>query len=143
MFFRSISARAISVAVQAALVGAGTVSAGVSGTSVPAVRPPAFHVSGAGSGSVVSHPVPARSGLIGSTPRASWIPDAQVNALATDGTYVYLGGTFTALVNPVTGMSQTHTRLARINIATGVADGTWSPAVNGTIRYAAGSNQSR
>jgi hypothetical protein len=134
VFFRSISARAISVAIQAALVGAGTVSASVAGTSSPAVRPPAFHLQGTGGGTVVDSPVPARSGLIGSTPRASWIPDAQVNALATDGTYAYLGGTFTALVNPATGMSQTHTRLARINIATGVADSTWSPAVNGTIR---------
>jgi trimeric autotransporter adhesin len=134
VFFRSISARAINLAVQAALVGAGTVSAGVAGTSSPAVRPPTFHAFGSGGNDVVSHPVPPRSGLIGSTPRASWIPDTQVNALATDGTYVYLGGTFTALVNPATGLSQPHTRLARINIATGVADGTWSPTVNGTIR---------
>ncbi|MFL6100007.1 MAG: hypothetical protein ACJ71T_08660 [Actinomycetales bacterium] len=79
-------------------------------------------------------PIPVRFGAVTRTPKASWIPaDGQVNALATDGTYVYLGGTFTSLTNPANGQLQTHAGLARINLATGVADSTWNPAVVGQV----------
>jgi Domain of unknown function (DUF5122) beta-propeller len=79
-------------------------------------------------------PMPLRFGAVHATPKASWIPsDGQVNALATDGTYVYLGGTFTALTNPANGQVQPHAGLARVNLATGVADSTWSPSVVGTV----------
>lgn len=79
-------------------------------------------------------PMPVRFGAVRGTPKASWIPsDGQVNALATDGTYVYLGGTFTSLTNPVNGQVQTHAGLARVNLTTGVADSTWNPSVVGTV----------
>lgn len=77
---------------------------------------------------------PVRFGAVTRTPKASWMPaNGQVNALATDGTYVYLGGTFTSLTNPANGQVQTHAGLARINLASGVADSTWNPSVVGQV----------
>jgi hypothetical protein len=77
---------------------------------------------------------PIRFGAVRGTPKASWIPsDGQVNALATDGVYVYLGGTFTSLTNLANGQVQPHAGLARVNLSTGVADSTWNPSVVGTV----------
>jgi hypothetical protein len=72
--------------------------------------------------------------VVSSTPTAQWIPNDGVHALATDGTYLYVGGEFTSLKNPKSSATQTHTRLARINLATGIPDPVWTPVVDGDIR---------
>lgn len=83
---------------------------------------------------VLPHALPFRSGAVLPTPRSTWMPtNGQVNALASDGTYVYLGGTFTSLTNPATGQVQSHAGLARVGLLSGSADGSWNPTVTGTV----------
>ena len=70
--------------------------------------------------------------VVSPTPAPQWIPNDEVHALASDGTYVYIAGVFAGL-NPSSSTTQTHTHLARINLATGVPDPSWNPTVNGDI----------
>jgi hypothetical protein len=105
----------------------------VAGQATQPSAPTTTFAAAASAASVVPGPLPPRFGLVQPTPKASWIPNGQVNALATDGTYVYLGGSFTTMTDPKTGLSQAHAGLARVNLATGVSDSTWSPSVVGTV----------
>ena len=72
---------------------------------------------------------------VSSTPVVGWVPQAGgVHALATDGTWIYLGGNFTSVKNPVTKKTQTSMHLIRLSLATGNPDPTWTPSVDGDIR---------
>ena len=71
--------------------------------------------------------------MVSPTPAPQWIPNDEVHALASDGTYVYIAGVFTSLKNPSSSATQSHTGLARINLATGIPDPNWNPTVNGDI----------
>jgi Domain of unknown function (DUF5122) beta-propeller len=102
-------------------------------TVAPAAPVNRLAAAGVTASPVVPGPVPPRFGLVKPAPMASWIPNGQVNALATDGTYVYLGGSFTAMTDPRTGLSQAHAGLARVNLTTGASDSTWNPSVTGTV----------
>ena len=70
---------------------------------------------------------------VAGVPTPTWMPNDAVHALATDGTYVYLGGDFTSLHAPTGPATATYTRLARINLKTGVADPGWTPTVDGSV----------
>src|SRR6185437_13019902 len=83
--------------------------------------------------SVMPQPIPPRTTTVSPVPSFSYVPNDQVEALAQDGTYVYLGGAFTALASPTSGATQTHTRLARVSLATGIPDATWNPTVDGDV----------
>lgn len=88
----------------------------------------------------------ARSGLVvldtatGAT-NAAWTTNVQnrvsggsavsVRALATDGTWLYVGGAFSHFVR---GSQEAYAlRAARISVSTGVADSNWNPQFNGTV----------
>ncbi len=72
--------------------------------------------------------------VVAQTPTSGWVPNNGVHALAQDAQWIYLGGTFTALTNPATHATFAASRLARISIATGDPDTTWTPSVNGDVR---------
>jgi trimeric autotransporter adhesin len=134
--FRSLPTRVLTLIVQAALVVAGGLPGVQSATSSASTQVTAQSVTRHGTHPTTAVPgrTPAVTGLVAPIPQASWIPNGQVNALATDGTYVYLAGSFTQLLNPATGGFQAHVGLARIQLSTGIADSAWSPSVDGVPR---------
>jgi hypothetical protein len=75
----------------------------------------------------------ASGAVVSSAPTSQWIPNSGVHALATDGTYLYLGGMFTSLKDPSSSATQTHTRLARVNLVSGLPDPRWTPVVDGDV----------
>jgi hypothetical protein len=67
-------------------------------------------------------------------PGFSWVPNGRVYALAMADGVVYLGGTFSSLYNPVTGVRVTRTRLAAVDAASGELITGWNPGANNTVR---------
>lgn len=67
-------------------------------------------------------------------PRAGWVPNGPVYAIATAGDRVYLGGKFTSLKNPATGKVVKRTRLAALDRTTGELVTDWAPAVDNNVR---------
>ena len=65
--------------------------------------------------------------------KASWVPNASVEAVTVSGPYLYLGGQFTSLTNKATGQVVNRTRLARITAATGQLDLTWAPTASDDV----------
>jgi PQQ-like domain len=63
---------------------------------------------------------------------ATWVPNADVDAVAVAGPYLYLGGQFTSLRNASTGQVVSRTRLARIRWGTGELD-SWAPTATGDV----------
>ena len=62
----------------------------------------------------------------------SWVPNGTVKAMARDGAVVYLGGTFTALTNPVTGAQVARSRVAAVDAVTG-APLPWNPGADAAV----------
>lgn len=81
---------------------------------------------------VVPSFVAATSALADYVPatKASWVPNAGVDAVAVSGPYLYLGGQFTSLTNRATGEVVRRTRLARVVLSTGQLDRTWAPTAS-------------
>jgi hypothetical protein len=74
---------------------------------------------------------PARAAL-GALPDVTWMTNGQVRATLVSGNYLYIGGKFTQVrqTPPKTpGASFSATNLARIDLATGAGDSTWTPDV--------------
>ena len=77
----------------------------------------------------------AAQAAVSTTPVVGWVPqDGGVHALATDGTWIYLGGDFDAITNPATKQRISTAGLVRISLATGNPDPTWLPTADGDIR---------
>lgn len=59
----------------------------------------------------------------------------QVRAMDLQGNYVYLGGRFTHIIDNGVSPAKSITvgRIARVNVGTGVPDGTWKPTLNGSV----------
>jgi hypothetical protein len=74
------------------------------------------------------------SATTSNTPAPGWYPNAPVHAMTTDGTWVYLGGTFTTLTSSITGATTPAAGLARISLSTGQPDTAWTPSVDGDVR---------
>ena len=70
-----------------------------------------------------------KTGIGGGTATA-WNPNpnSDVIALATNGTYLYVGGDFTSIA--ATSLS----RVAKFTVSTGAVVGTWNPVVSGLVR---------
>ncbi len=120
VWFHTLRRLVPAVATAAALAAPVGGATGIAGTHTAVVR--------------ISPSSPEQRVIVTPTPRSTWIPNNTVYALATDGTYVYLGGSFTTLTSPTTTAFQTHARLARVNLATGLPDPSWTPSVDGDVR---------
>jgi hypothetical protein len=69
------------------------------------------------------------------SPSSSWVPaNGRVYAMAVHGDRVYLGGTFTSMRNPATGVTVARQRLAAVDATTGALITGWNPGANNTVR---------
>lgn len=67
-------------------------------------------------------------------PSSTWNPDGPVHAIAVHGGRVYIGGTFTHLVNPATGEQVPRSNLAALDASTGELVRSWSADADGDVR---------
>jgi hypothetical protein len=62
----------------------------------------------------------------------SWVPNGPVKAMVRSGSVVYLGGSFTSLADPVSGVRTTRNRVAALDAVTGALL-PWDPNANGLV----------
>jgi len=67
------------------------------------------------------------------SPDSTWVPNGTVYAMARVGNTIYLGGDFTNLKDPVTGLYVARARLAAVDATTG-APLAWNPGADATVR---------
>lgn len=69
-----------------------------------------------------------------STPRTgTWVPNGRVNAIAVHGDRVYIGGSFTAVSDPVTGVRVGRNRLAAFDAQTGALVTEFDPSADNRV----------
>lgn len=66
-------------------------------------------------------------------PDETWVPNGIVNAMVRHGDRLYIGGQFTALINPRTGERARRPGLAALDAATGQPVASWRPEVAGQV----------
>jgi WD40 repeat protein len=72
------------------------------------------------------------SAAVSTTPDPTWGANGTVEAVERIGSTIYLGGEFTALVDPKTGATMSRSRVAAIDAATG-RPLPWNPGADGTV----------
>ncbi|GLX96114.1 PQQ-binding-like beta-propeller repeat protein [Herbidospora sp. NBRC 101105] len=83
---------------------------------------------------------PAWAADYSAQPRAGWLPNGRVLAIAHTGDRVVIAGEFTSLRHSTTGETVGRQRVALLDAASGDLIRTWSPAVNGAVHVLAVAN---
>jgi hypothetical protein len=81
-----------------------------------------------------SGPAQAQDNLLSQRPHGAWGTNGSVFAVVRAGNRLFIGGSFTELVNPHTSETIKRRGLAAINTITGKPVTTWHAGVNGTVR---------
>jgi hypothetical protein len=73
------------------------------------------------------------SAAVSTTPDPTWGANGTVEAVERIGSTIYLGGAFTAVVDPKTGATMSRSHVAAIDAATGRPLASWNPGADGTV----------
>ncbi len=79
-------------------------------------------------------PTSPASAQLSSRPDRTWMTNGKVFAMARLGNSIYIGGSFTAVMESPTGASIRASNLAAIDATTGAAIGSWMPTTDGVVR---------